>query len=71
MRVTVSFSLGVTPPVLDLKPIGEAIFSEWYPDWDDGDLLPVDPPAAVVAEAGELARQHKNVKIDAILASLG
>lgn len=71
MHVTVSFSPVSTQPVLDAKAIGEAIFEEWYPNWRDGEPVPVDPPAAILAEARELARQHLDVKINAVLASLG
>jgi len=69
MHLTVSFSPLSIPPAFDAKAIGEAIFSEWYPNWRDGDPVPVDPPAAVVAEARELARQHLDVKTVSALAS--
>lgn len=69
MNVTVSFSPLSIPPVFDARTIGEAIFSEWYPNWRDGDVVPVDPPAAVVAEARELARRHLRVETAAALAS--
>lgn len=31
MHVILNFSPVSTPPVLDAKAIGEAIFDEWYP----------------------------------------
>jgi hypothetical protein len=47
--------------LLGLKAMGEAIFTEWYPHWRDGDPVPALPPLNLANEARKLALQHRMV----------
>lgn len=50
-----------TAGVLALDAIGDAIFSEWYPNHRPGDPVPAMPPLHVMQEARGLALRHRIV----------
>lgn len=48
-----------TADVLELNAIGDAIFSDWYPNHRLGEPVPTMPPLHIMLEAHELALRHR------------